>query len=108
MRLISQPSAWLDALDGTAPDRFDVVSNEFEARRLGDDAFAERVFEGICPSGIRHPRAVMHQAILETGWFRGPFLMSRNNWFAFRQGNSLRFDPFGQGISLARQEYAYG
>lgn len=90
------------------PDRFDVVSNEFEARRLGDDAFAERVFEGICPSGIRHPRAVMHQAILETGWFRGPFLMSRNNWLAFRQGNSLRFDPFGRGISLARQEYAYG
>jgi hypothetical protein len=98
LSLMHQPSTWIDAMDGAVPDRFDVVSNEFEARGPVDDAFVERVFEGICQSGIRFPRVVMRQAILETGWFRSPFLMSRNNLFAFRRGNYLRFDQFGHSI----------
>ncbi|PUE12334.1 glucosaminidase domain-containing protein [Limnohabitans sp. T6-20] len=96
--LMQQPSAWMDALDGSVPNRLEVASDEFDARGPVDTAFVEQVFHAICQSGIRHPRVVMRQAILETGWFRSPFLMTRNNLFAFRRGHYLRFDQFGHSI----------
>ena len=88
----------MDALDGSVPNRLEVASDEFDARGPVDTAFVEQVFHAICQSGIRHPRVVMRQAILETGWFRSPFLMTRNNLFAFRRGHYLRFDQFGHSI----------
>ena len=98
LSLIHQPSAWIDTLDGEMPGRVDVVSNEFVARGPVDTEFVELVFQTICQSGIRNPTIVMRQAILETGWFRSPFLMTRNNLFAFRRGNYLRFNHFEHSI----------
>jgi len=98
--LIHQPSAWIDTLHGEMPDRIDVVSDEFVALGPVDTEFIELVFQNICKSGIRNPTIVMRQAILETGWFRSPFLMTRNNLFAFRRGNYLRFDHFEHSIQF--------
>lgn len=98
LSLIHQPSAWIDTIDGEMPGRVDVVSNEFVARGPVDTEFVELVFQTICQSGIRNPTIVMRQAILETGWFRSPFLMTRNNLFAFRRGNYLRFNHFEHSI----------
>jgi uncharacterized FlgJ-related protein len=44
----------------------------------------DTVFKYICEKGIAHPEIVIKQAVLETGWFKSPFLMKRNNIFAFR------------------------
>jgi flagellum-specific peptidoglycan hydrolase FlgJ len=60
----------------------------FAQSRLNVDS----VFNYICKSGIKHPEIVIKQAVLETGWFKSPFLMSRNNIFAFRTKKYLRFD----------------
>lgn len=96
--LMHQPSAWIDALDGPVPERLDVVSEVTDARGPVNTAFVEQVFEAICKAGIRNARIVMSQAILETGWFRSPFLMTRNNLFAFRRGHYLRFDRFEHSV----------
>lgn len=32
---------------------------------------------------IKHPEIVLRQAVLETGWFKSRFLMSKNNLFGF-------------------------
>ncbi len=100
LTLMHQPSAWDDTLDGEMPDRVDMVSDEFDARGPVDAEFVDLVFKSICQSGIRNPTIVMRQAILETGWFRSPFLMTRNNLFAFRRGNYLRFDHFEHSIQF--------
>ncbi len=52
----------------------------------------DSVFNYICKSGIKNPEVVIKQAVLETGWFKSSFLMSRNNIFAFRTKKYLRFD----------------
>ena len=52
---------------------------------------AENVFRYICEKGILHPEIVIKQAILESGWFKAPFLMKRNNIFAFRIKEYMHF-----------------
>ena len=51
----------------------------------------DSIFNYICQKGIIHPEIVIKQAVLETGWFKSPFLMSRNNIFAFRHKKYLHF-----------------
>jgi flagellum-specific peptidoglycan hydrolase FlgJ len=57
----------------------------------------------ICASDIAHKEIVMHQAILETGWFRAEFLMSRNNLFGFRSKNYLRFNNWKESVDYYQQ-----
>jgi hypothetical protein len=57
------------------------------------------VFTEICAQGIVYPQEVMKQAILETGWFRSDFLMSRNNLFGFRKISYYRFDRWQDSVS---------
>jgi hypothetical protein len=52
---------------------------------------ADEVFQYLCEKGIAHPEIVIRQAILETGWFKAPFLMSRNNIFGFRTRQYMSF-----------------
>lgn len=96
--LMHSGAVWVDALDGPIPNRLDVVSEAADARGPVDAELVERVFQTICKAGIRNPRIVMSQAILETGWFRSPFLMTRNNLFAFRRGQYLRFDRLEHSV----------
>lgn len=58
-----------------------------------------RVFAMICEAGIREPKIVMAQAILETGWFRSAGLMSKNNVFGFRNAQYLQFDRLEDSVS---------
>ena len=57
----------------------------------------------ICASDIAHKEIVMHQAILETGWFRAEFLMSRNNLFGFRSKSYLRFNNWKESVDYYQQ-----
>lgn len=65
-------------------------------------AFVEEVFAEICRLGIREPRIVMRQAMLETGWLRAPFLMKRNNLFGFRYRSYLTFDDWKESVRYYR------
>lgn len=52
----------------------------------------------ICESDIVHKEIVMKQVILESGWCKGEFLMSRNNLFGFRAKNYLRFKNWQESV----------
>jgi hypothetical protein len=62
-----------------------------------DKDFANDVFAEICSREIAFPEIVMSQAILETGWFRNHYLMSRNNLFAFKKIKYLDNQQIQQG-----------
>ena len=59
---------------------------------------ADSVFNYICQLGIKHPEIVVKQSILETGWYSDPYLMSRNNLFAFRVKNYLKFKDWKASV----------
>ena len=51
---------------------------------VADAQMKDSVYAYIVTCGIKHPEVVMQQAMLETGWLGTPYLMKRNNIFAFR------------------------
>lgn len=63
----------------------------------------DSVFSYICKVGIQHPEIVIKQAILESGWFRSPFLMSRNNLFGFRAKNYLHFSSWKESVEYYKK-----
>ncbi len=65
--------------------------------------FVREIFDKICAAGIKHPKIVIRQAILETGWFRSPFLMTRNNIFGFKTQKYLQFANIDESIQYYRQ-----
>jgi len=66
-------------------------------------AMADSIFEYICQKKIAHPEIVIKQAILETGWFTAPFLMSRNNIFGFRKTTYLRFNNWKECVDYYKR-----
>lgn len=58
------------------------------------------VYAMICKAGIREPKIVMQQAILETGWFRNKALMGINNVFGFRHVRYLTFDRLEDSVAF--------
>ena len=68
-----------------------------------DWELVHNIFASICRTGIREPQKVMRQAILETGWFRSPSMMTRNNLFGFRNVNYLNFDTLEDSIVFYKQ-----
>ena len=48
------------------------------------------LYREIIRNGIRHPKIVLAQAILETGWFRSPLCRNRHNLFGIpKPGNTM-------------------
>jgi hypothetical protein len=69
----------------------------------------DSVFKYICEKGIQHPEIVIKQAVLETGWFKSPFLMTRNNIFGFRKNKYMRFNNWKECVDYYKtwQEKRY-
>jgi hypothetical protein len=61
-----------------------------------------QVFSEICNLGIREPKIVMSQALLETGQFKAKFLMERNNLFGFRAQRYLSFSNWKESVRYYR------
>ena len=51
----------------------------------------DSIFNFICEQKILHPEIVIKQVIIETGWLKSPFLMSKNNLFGFRKKSIYHF-----------------
>lgn len=59
----------------------------------------DSIFYYICNKSIKYPDIVIRQVILETGWLRAPFLMSRNNLFGFRgRRGYMRFGSWHESV----------
>jgi flagellum-specific peptidoglycan hydrolase FlgJ len=64
----------------------------------------DSVYTYIKESGIQHPRIVMKQAVLETGWFKSPYLMKRNNLFGFRYKKAyMKFDTWQKSVDYYKK-----
>jgi hypothetical protein len=65
--------------------------------------FVEEVYSYILEKKIQHPQIVLHQAILETGYFRGKYLMSRNNLFGFRKVKYMTFKNWKASVDYYKK-----
>ncbi len=77
----------------------------FSAHALNkiDHDLVQQVFQEICTQGIEEPQWVMRQAIFETGWMRGTFLMQKNNLFGFRKVKYLQFETWQQSVTYYKE-----
>ena len=63
-----------------------------------DYKLIDKVYSYLLKKKVQHPKIVLHQAILETGWLRGKYLMSRNNLFGFRKKKYMRFKNWQESV----------
>ena len=55
--------------------------------------------------GIRHPKIVLAQAILETGWFTSPVCRNKHNLFGLTNSRTGKYFEFGHWMESVRAYY---
>ena len=70
------------------------------------------LYQEIIRNGIQHPRIVLAQAILETGWFRSPLCRNRHNLFGLtnpKTGKDYEFNHWTESVSAyyTKVQYKY-
>ncbi len=64
----------------------------------------DSVYAYIVACGIQHPAVVMQQVMLETGRLASPYLMKRNNLFAFRVTEEyMKFESWKQSVEYYKR-----
>lgn len=71
------------------------------------------LYQEIIRNGIRHPKIVLAQAILETGWFRSPLCRNRHNLFGLtnpKTGKYYEFNHWTESVQAyyTKVQYRYG
>lgn len=63
------------------------------------------LYKEIIRNGIRHPKIVLAQAILETGWFRSRACRHQNNLFGLTNPRTGKYYAFGHWTESVRAYY---
>lgn len=63
------------------------------------------LYQEIIRNGIRHPKIVLAQAILETGWFRSPLYRNRHNLFGLTNPKTGKYYEFNHWTESVRAYY---
>lgn len=63
------------------------------------------LYQEIIRNGIQHPRIVLAQAILETGWFRSPLCRNRHNLFGLINPKTGKYYEFNHWTESVRAYY---
>ena len=63
------------------------------------------LYKEIIRNGIRHPKIVLAQAILETGWFTSPVCRNRQNLFGLTDPRTGKYFVFGHWTESVRAYY---
>ena len=63
------------------------------------------VYAEIIRNGIRHPKIVLAQAILETGWFTSPVCRNKHNLFGLTNPRTGKYFEFGHWTESVRAYY---
>ncbi|MFN5642532.1 MAG: glucosaminidase domain-containing protein [Sphingobacteriales bacterium] len=78
---------------------FCLFLNPTRSQKLDTDI----VFAYICKVGIKHPEIVIRQALLETGNFKSPYLMNKNNLFGFKHNTYLSFNSWKESVEYYKK-----
>lgn len=82
---------------------------EKEKRMQSDAGLPEltipNLYREIIRNGIRHPKIVLAQAILETGWFRSNVCRNRNNLFGLTNPKTGKYYEFNHWTESVRAYY---
>ncbi|MFZ9299954.1 MAG: glucosaminidase domain-containing protein [Chitinophagaceae bacterium] len=78
---------------------FCLFLNPTRSQKLDTDT----VFAYICKVGIKHPEIVIRQALLETGNFKSPYLMNKNNLFGFKHNTYLSFNSWKESVEYYKK-----
>lgn len=79
-------------------------ANNIEAQTRQPKPTVDKVCAYIVKVGIEHPDIVLKQSVLETGWYKSKFLMSRNNLFGFvYKGKYLRFESWKKSVEYYKR-----
>ena len=73
------------------------------AQKRNNNQLLDSVFTYMCQKGIKHGDIVIRQVIVETGWLKAPFLMSRNNLFGFRSTKYIRFKSWKSSVDYYKK-----
>lgn len=63
------------------------------------------LYQEIIRNGIKHPKIVLAQAILETGWFRSPLCRNRHNLFGLTNPKTGKYYEFKHWTESVRAYY---
>ena len=63
------------------------------------------LYQEIIRNGIRHPKIVLAQAILETGWFRSPLCRNRHNLVGLTNPRTGKYYEFNHWTESVRAYY---
>ena len=63
------------------------------------------LYQEIIRNGIRHPKIVLAQAILETGWFRSPLCRNRHNLFGLTNPKTGKYYEFNHWTESVQSYY---
>ncbi len=63
------------------------------------------LYQEIIRNGIRHPKIVLAQAILETGWFHSPLCRNRHNLFGLTNPRTGKYYEFNHWTESVRAYY---
>ena len=63
------------------------------------------LYQEIIRNGIKHPKIVLAQAILETGWFRSPLCRNRHNLFGLTNPKTGKYYEFNHWTESVRAYY---
>lgn len=63
------------------------------------------LYAEIIRNGIRHPKIVLAQAILETGWFTSPVCRNKHNLFGLTNPQTGKYFEFGHWTESVRAYY---
>ena len=63
------------------------------------------LYQEIIRNGIRYPKIVLAQAILETGWFRSPLCRNRHNLFGLTNPQTGKYYEFNHLTESVRAYY---
>jgi len=63
------------------------------------------LYQEIIRNGIRYPKIVLAQAILETGWFRSPLCRNRHNLFGLTNAQTGKYYEFNHWTESVRAYY---
>lgn len=63
------------------------------------------LYKEIMRNGIRHPKIVLAQAILETGWFTSPVCRNKHNLFGLTNPRAGKYFEFGHWTESVRAYY---